>query len=264
MNPEPPVPGISTRVVNGVEAKDGQFPYIVAMLVYQGFLFREASHGCDGSIIASNWILTAAHCILHSDSFLNIASYDIFAGSVIYREYTQFDRIYEEDAFAHPGYNDSTLDNDIALLKSHGFDINTKTVQSVALAPREWIDADSSFAGKTLIVSGFGFASDNRQRPNRLLWAKVPYISRAECQGYYYEDELNETIFCGGDLDIPVHALCQGDSGGPLVLKKSSGKVVQIGVVSFSGIPCSVAPGGYTNVAMFRDWIDSIMAEHPN
>ncbi|GAB0098539.1 Peptidase S1, PA clan [Sergentomyia squamirostris] len=255
------LPEISDRVVNGVEARDGQFPYVIWMTVYEGYLFRRASHNCDGTIISPNWILTAAHCILHSDSFLNIVSYDIRAGRVLQSEYTQFDRIYEEDAFAHPGYNDSTLDNDIALLKSHGFDINTETVQSVALAPREWANGDVSYLGKTFILAGFGYASDNGQRPRRLLWAKVPYVPRAECEGAY-GGEIPETVICADDYEIPTHNSCRGDSGGPIVLKTPSGKVIEVGISSFGFRICSSGPGAYTNVAMFRDWIDSIMAEH--
>lgn len=51
----------------------------------------------------------------------------------------------------------------------------------------------------------------------------------------------------------------QGDGGGPLVCEKD-GQWYQVGIVSF-GIGCGRqnVPGVYTNVGMYRDWIEDVI-----
>lgn len=44
-------------VIGGNDAKDGQVPYQVSLLD------ENIKHFCGGSIIADEWILTAAHCV---------------------------------------------------------------------------------------------------------------------------------------------------------------------------------------------------------
>ncbi|GAB0098541.1 Peptidase S1, PA clan [Sergentomyia squamirostris] len=258
---------ISQRVINGQEAQEGQFPHAVWITAFRGFVFRARVFRCGGSIISKYWILTAGHCIRHSSSYLDMTSYYIQAGTLVVDtpgvEPRQYDTIYEEDAFAHPEYNDTTLQNDIGLLKSHGFDFSTKYVQPIALAPSTWTDSEVRFLGKTFILSGYGNAVDNLRLPNHLRWTELDFYPMVECAAFYYSDVLPTSVFCAGDVVIPIHSGCSGDSGGALIFEKSPGKFVEVGVVSFGpGQPCSYAPGGFTSVALFRDWIDSTMAEN--
>ena len=60
-------------------------------------------------------------------------------------------------------------------------------------------------------------------------------------------------MFCAGILDVGGKDACQGDSGGPVTL---NGQLV--GATSW-GYGCAQAkyPGLYTDVAMFRNWIES-------
>ena len=55
---------------------------------------------------------------------------------------------------------------------------------------------------------------------------------------------------------------CQGDSGGPMT-ESREGSEYQVGVVSW-GEGCGRAglPGVYSNVGMFRDWMDTIINSH--
>ena len=45
----------TSRIVNGVEAAAGEFPYQVTFLI-------DSYHLCGGAIIANGWAITAAHC----------------------------------------------------------------------------------------------------------------------------------------------------------------------------------------------------------
>ena len=54
--------------------------------------------------------------------------------------------------------------------------------------------------------------------------------------------------------------LVQGDSGGPLVATSEDGTVQVIGIVSW-GLNCAEknAPGAYTNVLQYKDFIESVI-----
>ena len=65
---------------------------------------------------------------------------------------------------------------------------------------------------------------------------------------------MNErTQFCAG---IKGKDSCRGDSGGALMIKTSSGKFLQVGVVSFGSIRCGNGfPAVYTKVSAYATWI---------
>ena len=44
------------KIIGGIEAEEGDFPYQVSLRLLRG------NHFCGGSIISNQWILTAAHC----------------------------------------------------------------------------------------------------------------------------------------------------------------------------------------------------------
>ncbi|EDS31864.1 serine-type enodpeptidase, partial [Culex quinquefasciatus] len=52
-------PAFAPRIVGGSYATLGQFPFQVAVHYGNGF--------CGGSLIRSNWVLTAAHCVYDSN-----------------------------------------------------------------------------------------------------------------------------------------------------------------------------------------------------
>jgi secreted trypsin-like serine protease len=53
------IPNITPAIINGNEAKKGEFPY--QAILYNRF--GNGWHSCSGSIISAFSILTAAHCV---------------------------------------------------------------------------------------------------------------------------------------------------------------------------------------------------------
>ena len=66
---------MGTRIVGGTNAKPGAWPWQVTM-DYKGYAAKP--HWCGGSIIAPQWIVSAAHCF---DYGVDPDQYTIVAGN---------------------------------------------------------------------------------------------------------------------------------------------------------------------------------------
>ena len=51
--------GGNVGIIGGENAKRGEFPWIVSIRQLKDLGF---THYCGGSIVAENWVVTAAHC----------------------------------------------------------------------------------------------------------------------------------------------------------------------------------------------------------
>lgn len=130
------------RIVNGLKAKKGQFPYVVSLRT-----IKDNAHFCGGSILNNRWIVTAAHC---SEPEAANSIY-VFAGSHNLRS-SGF--IYNVTKIInHPSYDDINTKMDISLWRTSEEIEYNRLVQPIGL-PTVDIADDS-----TVIIAGWGSTS---------------------------------------------------------------------------------------------------------
>ncbi|XP_078578595.1 plasminogen-like [Branchiostoma floridae x Branchiostoma japonicum] len=245
------VPAISpnrNRIVGGQDAKQGSWPWQVSMLL-------QGSHVCGGSIIAPNWIVTAAHCV---DSNLSPSQWTIRVGSHRRQntDSTQRDHAVSR-VIMHERYTSLDVDNDIALMKLSSSITFDDYASPVCLPTVDVADGTECYATGWGSTGGiFG------QLPNILQQGKVPVVSRSTCNsGSYYNGQITNNMICAGYTQGGIDS-CQGDSGGPFVCEYS-GQWTLDGVVSW-GYGCAQAykPGVYTRVTNYISWINDKLATY--
>ncbi|XP_061224174.1 transmembrane protease serine 5 [Neopsephotus bourkii] len=237
----------AARVVGGADVPAGRWPWQVS--VYHG-----SQHRCGGSVLAREWIITAAHCV-HSYRRFQTSAWLVFAGAVSHGSIKQEDGVPVRKIIYHPLYNDNSLDYDIALMKLQVPLNFSDAIRAVCLPPSH----QDLFQGTQCWVSGWGYTRPGQaQVAKTLKEALVPLIGTKRCNSScMYAGELTARMLCAGYLHGSIDA-CQGDSGGPLVCQDEFAWRL-VGIVSW-GQGCAEPnyPGVYTNVAQLLPWIHHI------
>ncbi|XP_075298535.1 transmembrane protease serine 5 [Opisthocomus hoazin] len=231
-------------VVGGTAVSPGRWPWQVS-------LYHGSQHRCGGSVLACEWIVTAAHCV-HSYRQLQASTWLVFAGFTTHGLIKEEAGVSVKKIIYHLLYNDSSLDYDIALMKLQVPLNFSDAIRAVCLPPPQ----QHLFQGTQCWVSGWGYTRpDQAQVTETLKEALVPLISTKTCNSScVYAGELTARILCAGYLHGKTDA-CQGDSGGPLVCQDELAWRLA-GIVSW-GRGCAEPnhPGVYTNVAQLLPWI---------
>jgi secreted trypsin-like serine protease len=237
------------RIIGGEPADLGEYPFMVALLLEERGGTDFDKQYCGGSLIASRWVLTAAHCV----EFLESADQIMVAVNRTHLSNSaEGVRVAVRDFYIHPDYDGTIGTPDVALIELAKPVRGIETIQ-LAGAGDDAFEAD----GTILTVIGWGNTSTTGHPnwPDELRELQVPVVSDADCDFAYSGGITVEIEVCAGDKGVDS---CQGDSGGPLFATTTSGDYVQVGVVSW-GFKCGKQhfPGVYAEVnsPIIRDWI---------
>ncbi|KAL3674683.1 hypothetical protein V7S43_000623 [Phytophthora oleae] len=222
------------RIYGGSEADASKYPYIVSLREDDA----DGSTYCGGTLIASQYLVTAAHCVKTDEATIYAS-----IGSAFGSGSGDGQQVKVVEGYRHPMYNKSKHLYDVGVLKLEK-EVTTNTADLCAA------DGSDNEVGTVATVRGWGL-TENGSQSFLLEEVNVKIVSSAECNKEY-SDRITEGMLCAGEGD--GKDTCNGDSGGPLI---ENDKL--IGIVGWGG-KCGANAGVYTRVSFVLDYINDIVS----
>lgn len=203
---------------------------------------------CGATLIHNDTLLTSARCQL---SFLDTGRVVIGStrrNAADMEPDTEFRAVLQ--TIQHPKYNKITFEFDLMLVRLTA-PVNTFT-------PIQ-LNGDASVPADDELVRLIGLGDDNDGfLSNQVMMLDLEITPHETCQNEWRPDNIEESIMlCAADANFRLNkAMCLGDRGGPL-LRKVGSEYVQVGVASFSSVPCGTIAGSdvYARVSEAFSWI---------
>ncbi|VEN51797.1 unnamed protein product [Callosobruchus maculatus] len=240
------------RIIDGDEAKIGQFPWLARIGVQMETV---TLFSCAGSLLNRYYVLSAAHCG-ESHNVVRLGEHDII---------TKEDC--EDDVCVPPvqdinieqhyffGYNTSSHLRDFQIILLQRPAIYNDFVKPVCLPYGHVLT--KNFIGEAVKIAGWGYTDTKTlDLPEVLMYIVAPVLHRSTCNAVY-KHPLDETQFCIGFKHERKDS-CSGDSGAPVTkyMKASEKRQhFQIAIVSYGLTVCGNGPAVYTNVLYYMPLI---------
>lgn len=285
----------ASRIFGGRPAQDGAWPAQVSLhsadKVDGSVESRFQSQFCGGTIIARQWILTAAHCVVGEDGSPSAPDSVLVRSGAVDMRAGDFRKVAR--VIPHEAYNPTLIDNDIALLQlAEPITESSGPVSAIHIqrqgqqppnGPATVIGWGMMETGKFPIslmetdidifpneTCNAGMAEQTRRDMGGFLLGmgeanRIPIESLEQAFSILAQnigDALTDGMVCAG-TPSGQRTMCNGDSGGPLMVKADNGQWLQVGVVSWNRKPIGADQncgheslyGVYTRVSKYFDWI---------
>ena len=265
-------------IVGGTVAPEGKYPWQVRL-----YTSMDDDKGrCGGTIIADQWVLTAAHCaVVDPDATADVVPLGAIVVGYGSTDRTKTTKIESEKIVVHPLFLQQGIagNADLALIKLKQPIADAKAVQ---LADAQ-LNKQLLTPGAKVTVTGWGAlwnpedqgimemlaqltaGADLDERlnyPLKLHQVEIQVMDNESCRSVFQPSNISitDSDICGVAPSSRKNS-CYGDSGGPLVAPTGSRKFVQVGVVS-RGCGNQQLPNIFTRVSSFSDWIHETMGSN--
>lgn len=217
---------------------------------------------CTGTLIAPNWVATAAHCIAdETNAQVTLTPDNVYVAPGITSTQTAGDHLVAAvSTHVHPGFSWTNASWDAALIE-----LDT-TIPATPMALPDPLRPTTYVAGSTDNVAGFGRSqAANSGSSGALRTGRLEQVNGSACETYNPGSGAYSDCYLPG---AARQATCFGDSGGPLVRYDATqgGSPVLWGITSTGPDPCDAATGGQfapsyeTRVTSVVDWFRATIA----
>jgi len=245
------------RILYGNETTTHEYPWQISMWIGR-------SHFCGGTLINSEWAITAAHCVdlqyrNHFDRVTVSLSDHNVAEPSNKNTFRKLKRIVR-----FPTYDENYLHGDLAMLQ---FDrpVDIGETRRPACLPVD----DNQFGFKQALITGWGYTETTkaltpRPKTSDVLREAEVFILPQDLCLKHSPFPITDRMICTFKGPLGVETTCQGDSGGPLVVENGTNRFVLVGATSFGVSTCEGPyPSMFARVSTFLDFIYAAMVPAP-
>ncbi|XP_037934882.1 uncharacterized protein LOC119670311 [Teleopsis dalmanni] len=221
--------------------------YVVSIRTRNFDIVFGDNHYCAGSIIAPNKVVTAAVCVNKGNNLINVEDIVVVAGSPVLFDQTSATKIINvSNIIVHPKYKYPKFEYNIAivvLLESLIMDgIYIDTIHMVHKSPTPGTECTVVGWGRVFYRGPFAYEALYVD-----LYVWLPEICTRRVRRF------KVGLLCAGDKNDYEKDTCSADAGGPLICNN------RLAGVALFDLSCGVPnyPGVFTDVSLFRDWIET-------
>ncbi|XP_075149358.1 venom peptide isomerase heavy chain isoform X4 [Haematobia irritans] len=237
-----------------------KYPYIVSLqekcVTSENGEEYHFKHFCGGTLLNSNWILSAGHCLWYKkiETVFAIIGHENLT-NILPDERMPVER------FEFISFQPESLQNDIALVRLKHSYIPPILVPNKDIYGKLPLYGMKAYRKSPCKIIGFGAKHHAGQSQENLEEGEVYVISNKKCRlllGYVWAPQRGGNTVCalGHGQDT-----CQGDSGGPLICKYDDVEYIY-GIVSH-GLTCGLKdiPSVYTVTGPYMEWISLVIGD---